>query len=86
MHRLYPCHAEQIKMPHPLLISTQSDYLIQFFDRNSHILWQTVQIQIIWNWSGSTLFAKTGHDVFSKRRVNIVDASKDVSADAIANK
>ena len=21
------------------------------------------------NWSGSTLFAKTGHDVFSKRRV-----------------
>ena len=22
------------------------------------------------NWSGSTLFAKTGHDVFSKRRVN----------------
>ena len=23
------------------------------------------------NWSGSTLFAKTGHDVFSKRRVKI---------------
>ena len=22
------------------------------------------------NWSGSTLFAKTGHDVLSKRRVN----------------
>ena len=22
------------------------------------------------NWSGSTLFAKTGHDVFSKRSVN----------------
>ena len=26
----------------------QSDYLIQVFDRNSHILWQTMQIQIIW--------------------------------------
>ena len=25
------------------------------------------------NWSGSTLFAKTGHVMFSMRRVNIVD-------------
>ena len=24
------------------------------------------------NWSGSTLFAKTGHDVFSKRRVKVL--------------
>ena len=32
-----PYHAEYIKMPHPLLISSQSDYLIQVFDRNSHI-------------------------------------------------
>ena len=35
-------------MQHPLLISSQSDNLSHFFDRNSHIEWQTVQIQIIW--------------------------------------
>ena len=35
-------------MPHPLLISSQSDYLIRVFDKNSHSLWQTVQIQIRW--------------------------------------
>ena len=26
-----PCHAEYIKKPHPLLIFSQSDYLIQSF-------------------------------------------------------
>ena len=35
-------------MPHPHLISSQKDYLIQVFDRNSQIKWQTVQIQISW--------------------------------------
>ena len=35
-------------MPRPLLISSQSDYLIRVFDINSHIYWQTVQIQISW--------------------------------------
>ena len=35
-------------MSRPLLISSQSDYLIQVFDKNSHISWQTVQIQISW--------------------------------------
>ena len=35
-------------MPRPLLIYNQSDYLIRVFDRNSHIYWQTVQIQISW--------------------------------------
>ena len=35
-------------MPYLLLISGQSDYLIRVFDRNSHISWQTVQIQINW--------------------------------------
>ena len=35
-------------MPRPLLISSQLDYLIWIFDRNSHIYWQTVQIQISW--------------------------------------
>ena len=35
-------------MPHPLPIFSQSDYLIQVVDINSHIEWQTVQIQISW--------------------------------------
>ena len=33
-------------MPHPLLIFSQSDYLIQIVAINSHFQWQTVQIQI----------------------------------------
>ena len=37
-------------MPHPLLISSQSDYLIWVFDRNSLASSEA-------NWSGSTLFA-----------------------------
>ena len=32
---LNPCPAEKIKMPHPLLIFRQSDYLCQIFDANS---------------------------------------------------
>ena len=32
-----PCHAEEIKMPCPLLIFSQSHYLIQVFDTSSHI-------------------------------------------------
>ena len=34
--------------PYPLLIFTQSDYLIQVVDINSNTDWQTVQIQISW--------------------------------------
>ena len=34
--RFYPCHAEYIKMPRPLLIFCQSDYLIQVVDTNSY--------------------------------------------------
>ena len=45
---LNPCHAEQIHMPRPLLTFSQSDYLIQIVDINSHTKWQTVQIQISW--------------------------------------
>ena len=52
-------------MPHPLLLSSQSDYLIWVFDRNSHISSEA-------NWSGSTLFANTRHVVFSKRRVKFL--------------
>ena len=43
-----PCHAEYIRMPCPLLIFNQSDYLIQVVDINSITEWQTVQIQISW--------------------------------------
>ena len=35
-------------MPRPLLIFSQSDYLIQIFVINLHTSWQTVQIQISW--------------------------------------
>ena len=58
-----PSHAEQIKMPCPLLIFSQSDYILQIADISSYTDWQTVQIQISSeaNWSGSTLFAKAGY-------------------------
>ena len=45
---LNPCPAEYIKRPLLLLIFSQSDYLIQIIDINSHTSWQTVQIQISW--------------------------------------
>ena len=35
-------------MPRPFLIFSQSDYLIQLVDINSHPSWQIVQIQISW--------------------------------------
>ena len=33
-----PCHAEQIKMPRPFLIFSQSDYFIQIVYINPHSL------------------------------------------------
>ena len=42
-----PCPAEYIRMPHPLLILSQSDSLIQIVDINSHAEWQTVQIRSV---------------------------------------
>ena len=33
---LNPCPAEQIKKPYPVLIFSQSDYLINVVDINSH--------------------------------------------------
>ena len=36
------------KMPHPLLIFSQSDYLILVVDTNSNTKRQMVQIQLIW--------------------------------------
>ena len=35
-HDLKPCHPELMKMPHPFLIFSQSDYLIQIVDINSY--------------------------------------------------
>ena len=43
-----PCHAERIKIPRPFPAVSQSDYLIQIPDINSHTGRQTVQIQISW--------------------------------------
>ena len=37
-----------LKMPHPLLIFSQSDYLIWIVAVKSHTKWQTVQLQISW--------------------------------------
>ena len=45
---LNPCNAESIKMLHPLLLISQSDYLIQVVDIISNTEWQTAQIQISW--------------------------------------
>ena len=65
----HPFHAE--KMPRLLLISCQWDYLIRIFDRNSHINDKQCRSRSVGFFrSGSTLFAKTGHVVFSKRRIN----------------
>ena len=55
-----------LNMPRPLLTVSQSDYLIQIADTNSHTEWQTVQMQDQLpseeaNWSGITLFAKPVH-------------------------
>ena len=62
-------------MPHPLPFFSQSDYLIQFIDRNSHIEWQTVQIQISWLLQKPTdldlhCLQRQGISRFSRTRVN----------------
>ena len=61
-----PCHAEYIKMTHPLLIFGQSEYLIQvvwykleYWMANSAAPDQLASSEA--NCSGSTLFAKAGH-------------------------
>ena len=50
-------------MPCPLLIFSQSDYLIQVVDANSILINSADQDQLASeaNWSGSTLIAKAGH-------------------------
>ena len=67
-----PRLAEQIKIPQPVLIVSQSDYLIQIGDINSHTEWQTGQIQISW------LLKKkpTDLDVLCLQRQNISGFSR----------
>ena len=60
-------------MPCPLLISSKIRLLDPCFDWNTHIWWQTLQIQITEaNWSGFTLFAEIGHVKTGVYRVYII--------------
>ena len=65
-------HAEYIKMPHLFLSVSQSDNLIKIFYINSHIEWQTVQIQISWLLTDLDLhfLQRQGISEFSWTRVN----------------
>ena len=58
MSYLNPCHAEQIKMPCPLLIVSQPDcwYIFSYWLTNSADPDQLASSEA--NWSGSTMFAK----------------------------
>ena len=69
-----PCTAEWIKMPCPLLIFSQADYLIWIVAINSHTQWQTVQIQVSWLLQKSTdldlhCLQRQGISGFSRTRV-----------------
>ena len=60
-----PCHVKWIKMPHPLLIISQSDYLIQTVDLFAYLMTNSADPDQLAsseaNWFGSKLFAKAGH-------------------------
>ena len=63
-------------MPCPFLILSQSDYLIQIIDINSHTYWQKVQILISWFLKKPTdldLHGLQRQDIsgFSRTRVNL---------------
>ena len=78
---LNPCPAEYIKMPCPLLIFSQSDYLIYIVHINSDTQWQTVQIQISWLLQKPTdldLHCLQRQDIsgFSRTRVNCISGEK----------
>ena len=64
-------------MLRPFLIVSQSDYLIQIIDINSHTKWQTVQIQISWLLQKPTdldlnCLQRQDKSGFSRTRVNNV--------------
>ena len=68
---LNPCHAEQIKMPHPLLIFSQSEYLIHVVDTNSHAEWQCRSRSVGFseaNWSDLHCLKRQGTSGFSRTR------------------
>ena len=63
-------------MPRPYQIFSQSDYLIQIVDINSHSDWQTVQIQISWLLQKPTdldlhCLQRQGISGLSRTRVNV---------------
>ena len=63
-------------MPHPLLIFSQSGYLIQIVAIDLHTWWQTVQIQISWLLQKPTdldlhCLQRQSISGFSRTRVNI---------------
>ena len=64
-------------MPHPLLINSLSDCLIQA-DKNSHAEWQTLQIQISWLLKKKPTdldlhcLQRQGISRFSRTKVNIL--------------
>ena len=65
-----------MKMPCPLLILSQSVYLIQVVDTNLNTEWQTVQIQISWLLQKPTdldlhCLQRQGISGLSRTRVNI---------------
>ena len=64
-------------MPCPLLIFSQSDYLIQVVDINSNTEWQTEQVQISWLLKKPTdldlhCWQRQGISGFSRLRIKIL--------------
>ena len=79
---LNPCPAEQIKMP-IRLFNPGCWYKFTYLMANSADPDQLASSEA--NWSGSTLFAKTGHIWVSRTRVKILGGmSNSVDADQIA--
>ena len=63
-------------MPCPLLIFSQSDYLIQVVDINFNTEWQTVQIQISWLLKNWLLLKPTDLDLHCLQRQGISEFSR----------
>ena len=58
-------------MPRPLLIFSQSDYLIHVVDTNSILTGKQCRSRSEANWSGSTLFARQDISGFSRKGLSI---------------
>ena len=75
-------------MPCPFLIFSQSDYLIQIVDTNSHTKWQTVQIQISWLFQKPTdldlhCLQRQGLSGFSRTRVKVNGSNLDLVVETL---